>query len=116
MPIENPPKELSTTRLETFTRLKTELPYYAKHCLKIRDKSGKLIPFIFNRAQTYLHARLEEQRKKTGRVRAVLVKGRQLGSTTYVSARYFHRSTLTQARECSFSRISPNPPTIFLRW
>jgi len=95
VPVENPPKELSTTRLETFTRLKTELPYYAKHCLKIRDKSGKLIPFIFNRAQTYLHARLEEQRKKTGRVRAVLVKGRQLGSTTYVSARYFHRSTLT---------------------
>lgn len=86
--------ELSTARLQTFTRLKTDLPYYARHCLKIRDKSGKLIPFILNRAQTYVHARLEEQRKRTGRVRAVICKGRQQGCSTYISARFFHRATL----------------------
>src|SRR4030042_6691705 len=87
-------EELSTKRLETFTRLRAELPYYSKHCLKIRDKSGALRPLVFNKAQTYLHARLESQRTKTGRVRAVIVKGRQQGCSTYISARYFHRSTL----------------------
>ena len=88
------PPELSTQRLGTFTRLRDELPFYSRHCLKIRDKAGQLVPFIFNRAQSYLHARIEAQRKKTGRVRVVIVKGRQQGCSTYISARYFHRSTL----------------------
>jgi len=87
-------ENLSSKRLETFTRLRADLPFYARHCLKIRDKSGQLRPFILNRAQTYLHARLEEQRKRAGRVRAVIVKGRQQGCSTYISARYFHRATL----------------------
>jgi len=89
-----PGEELSSKRLETFTRLRSDLPFYAKHCLKLRDKGGKLIPFVFNKAQTYLHARLEEQLRKTGRVRAVLVKGRQMGCSSYVGARYFHKATL----------------------
>jgi len=58
------PPELSTQRLGTFTRLRDELPFYSRYCLKIRDKAGQLVPFIFNRAQSYLHARIEAQRKR----------------------------------------------------
>jgi len=86
--------EVSTQRLETFTRLRETLPYYSRHCLKVRNKAGQLVPFIFNKAQTYLHARLEEQRRRIGKVRAVVVKGRQQGCSTYISARYFHKATL----------------------
>src|SRR5262249_29130919 len=42
-------------------------------------------------AQQHIHARLEEQRERTGRVRALILKGRQQGCSTYVGARFFHR-------------------------
>ena len=30
-------------------RLVESLPYYAEHCLKIRPKSGGLVPLVLNR-------------------------------------------------------------------
>lgn len=59
----------------------TSLPLFAKTFLTVRGKSfgTKQPPFILNRAQRHLHARLEEQLKKTGKVRAVVLKGRQQG-------------------------------------
>lgn len=62
----------------------------------IRTKSGKPEPFKFNRAQRYLHQRLEAQRTATGRVRAVILKGRQQGCSTYIQARFFHRVISTR--------------------
>ena len=59
--------------------LLTNLPLYAENQLKIKPKEGPLIPFKFNRAQLYLHNRLEDQLKRTGRVRAIISKGRQQG-------------------------------------
>jgi len=47
---------------------------------------------MFNRAQLHIHAALEAQREKTGRVRALILKGRQQGCSTYVAARFFHRA------------------------
>jgi len=54
--------------------------------------SGAIRTLAFNRAQRHIHARLEEQRQKTGRVRALILKGRQQGCSTYVGARFFHRA------------------------
>lgn len=82
------------TQYKTLMALKNNLPYYAKHCLKIKTKTGEITPFVFNKAQLYIHRRLEEQKRKTGRVRAVIVKGRQQGASTYISGRFFHRVTL----------------------
>lgn len=65
------------------------LPLFAKNFLKIRTKSGRVEPFVFNRAQEYLHQRLEAQKEATGRVRAIVLKGRQQGCSTYVQARDF---------------------------
>ena len=64
---------------------------FAKQFLKIRTKSGSINPFCFNRAQEFLHNRLEKQLQETGRVRAIILKGRQGGCTTYVQARFFHK-------------------------
>ncbi|CAH1657800.1 conserved hypothetical protein [Hyphomicrobiales bacterium] len=74
-------------------KLKDDLEHYASRCLKIRTKSGQIEPFTFNKAQRYIHGRLEEQKQKTGRVRALILKGRQQGCSTYVGARFYHRTT-----------------------
>jgi hypothetical protein len=76
---------------ERAARLHSDLPYFAEHCLKLRPKTGSLAPFLFNPAQLALHRRIEEQKAKTGRVRVIILKARQLGISTYVSARFFHR-------------------------
>lgn len=74
-------------------RLKDDDAFYARNCLRIRTKVGEVHPFEFNKAQRYIHARLEEQKQQTGKVRALILKGRQQGCSTYVSARYYKRTT-----------------------
>jgi hypothetical protein len=78
---------------ERATRLHGDLAYFAEHALKLRPKFGPLQPFIFNPAQRKLHELIEQQRKKTGRVRAIILKARQLGVSTYVAARFYRATT-----------------------
>ena len=42
-------------------QLKGDFPHYAAKCLKIRPKSGGLVPLVLNRVQLEIHGRLEEQ-------------------------------------------------------
>lgn len=77
------------------------LPSFAEHFLKIRSKSGNIDDFILNRAQRYLHDRLEAQLQSTGKVRALCLKGRQQGVSTYIQARYFHK-VITQHGKKAF--------------
>lgn len=72
-------------------KLKDDFPHFASKCLKIRTKEGQILPFTLNRAQLYIHAKLEEQKSLTGKVRALILKGRQQGCSTYVGARYYHQ-------------------------
>ena len=53
-------------------------------------KAGPLEPFLFNAAQRQLHQIIEEQKAKTGKVRVIVLKARQLGVSTYVAARLYH--------------------------
>lgn len=64
---------------------------FAPDCLVIRTKSGSVAPFKLNRAQMYAHEKLEKQKKDTGRVRALILKGRQQGLSTYIQGRLFHQ-------------------------
>jgi hypothetical protein len=73
--------------------LRDDLPHYAKKCLRIRTKTGAIVPFELNQAQQHVHERLEKQLRETGRVRALLLKARQLGMSTYVEARYYHKTS-----------------------
>jgi hypothetical protein len=81
----------SPLEVDRISRLRTDYPYFAKEVLKIRTKNGEILPFRLNRAQFFLHARIEDQRARTGRVRIIIVKGRQVGSSTYMQGRYYHR-------------------------
>lgn len=72
-------------------RLRDDFEFFAKHCLRIRTKSGKVVPLKLNRAQKTLHDNLERQRQETGRVRAIILKGRQMGASTYIEGRFYWR-------------------------
>lgn len=72
-------------------KLKDDFVHFANKCLKIRSKEGQIQPFTLNRAQLFIHAKLEEQRKQSGKVRAVILKGRQQGCSTLVGARFYHQ-------------------------
>jgi hypothetical protein len=76
-------------------RLKDDFQHYGVKCLKIRPKDPRAgnKPLLLNRAQAYLHERLEDQRKATGKVRALVLKGRQQGISTYIGGRFYWRTT-----------------------
>ena len=76
-----------------YRRLRSDFPHYAERCLTITGKDGVEQQLELNEAQLYLHAKLEEQKRRTGRVRALILKGRQQGCSTYVEARFFHQVT-----------------------
>ena len=82
-------------------RILNSLPLFAKNFLIIHDKSGAQRYFEFNRAQTYIDERLDAQLKATGKVRALILKGRQQGVSTYVQARYF-KKTITKKGKQAF--------------
>jgi len=82
-------EELAITRL----RLRDDFDFYARNCLYIRSKSGEVKNFQMNRAQRYVHACLERQREETGKVRAIILKGRQQGVSTYTEARFYWKVT-----------------------
>jgi len=84
--------------LDTLRRLRDDFPIYAEKVLKIKDKAGKLSPFVLNRAQRYIHEQIELQRGKTGRIRALILKGRQQGVSTYTEGRFYWRASLNKGR------------------
>ena len=74
-------------------KLKDDFEHYAPRCLRIRTKSGKIVPFTLNKAQLYIHERLQAQLLRSGSVRALILKGRQQGASTYIGGRFFWRTS-----------------------
>lgn len=83
-------------------RLKDDFPHYASRCLKIRPKDPRAgnQPFELNKAQAYLHERIEEQRRSTGKVRVLVLKGRQQGISTYIGGRFYWRTSHSRGVRC----------------
>ena len=86
---------ISDSKLETLK----DLTRFAPAFLTIKLKSGKSLPFQLNTAQMYVHRRLEAQLQKTGKVRAIILKGRQQGCSTYIQARFFHKVITTKGKK-----------------
>lgn len=84
-------KEVHTKQM--LLKFRTDFEHYAPRALKIRTKKGTIVPFALNRAQLFIHAKLEEQLKRTGKVRAILLKGRQQGASTYIGGRYYWKTS-----------------------
>lgn len=87
---------LKPEHLRAAAALSSDFELYARQALKVRSKSGKIETLSLNKAQRYIHGRIEDQRKRTGKVRALILKGRQQGCSTYVEARFFWRTVWSQ--------------------
>lgn len=81
-------------QLEFLERMQRSFVAYAPLCLKIKTKAGTTVPLELNKAQLYAHQKIEEQRARTGKVRALILKARQQGFSTYVGGRFYHRASL----------------------
>ncbi|MGE4337470.1 MAG: hypothetical protein AB7E55_16025 [Pigmentiphaga sp.] len=74
-------------------RLLDDFTYYAPNALRIRDKRGRVVPFELNSAQILLHEKVEAQLSLAGKIRALVLKGRQQGISTYVEGRFYHKTS-----------------------
>lgn len=83
--------------LQIRRKLKEDFIHYAGKVLFIATKDSNIVPLKLNNNQIYIHKLLEEQKKKTGKVRAIILKGRQIGASTYTEARYYHQTTHRRA-------------------
>src|SRR5574341_549872 len=69
------------------------LDLYCQNLVKIQGKDGRIVPFAWNAAQQQLHAALEKQLDRAGWVRAIVLKARKVGISTYIGARYYQKTT-----------------------
>jgi hypothetical protein len=90
---------MTPEQVEARRRLRDDFAFYAKHALKIRTKDGEIQPLVLNDAQRYFLSRVEEQLAATGRVRAIILKGRQQGISTVVGGRLIFRTSQHKARK-----------------
>src|SRR5512139_3344036 len=67
-------------------RLLEDFEFYAKHCVQIRTKQGTIVPLNLNAVQRRLLAAIKRQFETRGRVRMVVLKARQQGLSTVISA------------------------------
>lgn len=106
-------------------KLFEDFEFYAKHCVKIRTKEGTIVPLVLNRVQRRFAKSIIEQMETTGRVRMVVLKARQQGLSTVISAwQYFwlsqhkaqkglvmaHEADSTTALFDMYRRIHDNAP------
>lgn len=75
-------------------KLYSDFPHYAARVLRIKPKTpGPVVPFALNRAQLTVHNAVEWQRKRIGKVRVIVLKGRQQGISTYTEGRFYWRTS-----------------------
>ena len=80
-------------------KLYDDFDFYSRWALKIRTKQNAILPFELNSVQQRFHAEVEDQKRRTGRVRKIILKGRQQGLSTYVSGRLYWRLSQRAAKK-----------------
>ena len=96
-------KQITKLILEKEKRLKLQnykqdFAKFAEEQIKIvtKDATQGFVPFKLNKAQMYITEKLNEQMEETGKVRAIILKARQQGISTYCSGRVFWKTYFNQ--------------------
>lgn len=78
-------------KLEEYSK---DFSKFAEEQIRIvtKDASKGFVPFKLNQAQQHITEQLDKQLQETGRVRAIILKARQQGISTYCSGRVFWKS------------------------
>lgn len=89
-------REINPDQVDSvFDAFQKDYGYYAHRQLWIQPKDGDICRFKFNKGQWYLYAIAEWQLKTTGKVRIIIVKGRQQGISTWVEGRGYWKASQT---------------------
>lgn len=88
------PVKTEDAHLRRLAFLRQNYPHFGEQCLKVRDKAGKLVPLAFTPTQSIIHASAEAQKAETGKVRAITLKYRRAGASSYILGRGYHRASL----------------------
>lgn len=92
------PTQQDEAILKIHKRFNEDFPFYARKHLKVRTKAGALEPFVLNPPQEFVHKKIEAQRMATGKVRALVLKARQEGVSTYTGGRFYWRTTRNEGK------------------
>jgi hypothetical protein len=118
---------LNPALLAARRKLLEDFEFYAKHCVKIRTKEGTIVPLVLNRVQRRFVRAIIDQMQRTGRVRMVVLKARQQGLSTVISAWQYwwlsqrkaqkglvmaHEAESTQTLFDMYKRVHENVPDI----
>ena len=85
---------------EKVAAYRSDLDLYAREQLHIVTKQARLEKLNFNFAQRFVHEKVSRQMRETGAVRAIVLKARQEGVSTYVAARFYRRATMYHNQNC----------------
>ena len=94
----------------------TDFAAFAEEQIKIitKDATEGFIPFKLNRAQQIITEKLSKQIEETGKVRAIILKARQQGISTYCAGRVFWKSYFTPyARSVVMAHDSATSDALF---
>jgi len=101
---------ISPEQIEKHKKLTRDLEYFSRCApLMVKPKMGPDIPFALNGPQQIAHKALEDQIARTGKVRAIFLKARQEGISTYIAARFFHKAV--RRKSSSVFILSHDAPT-----
>jgi len=96
-------KEITKLIKEKEKRLKldeyrNDFAKFAEEQIKIvtKDATQGFVPFKLNQSQQYITDKLSEQLESTGKVRAIILKARQQGISTYCAGRVFWKTYFAQ--------------------
>ena len=95
---------------------KSDFASFAEEQIKIitKDASQGFVPFKLNECQKIITEKLNEQLKETGKVRAIILKARQQGISTYCAGRVFWKSYFTPyARSVVMAHDSATSDALF---
>jgi hypothetical protein len=77
----------------------SDFQHYSLSCLTIRDKDAQTVPLRLNPPQEIVHVKLSEQYAMKRYIRAIVLKARQEGVSTYTAGRFFRRCHLMRNQE-----------------
>lgn len=84
--------------IEKLKKLKKDLPFFARNFLYIKSKTKGKILLSLNDIQLDFHNKIVARKRRGLPCKFVIVKARQLGLSTYIEARLFHRVIFEKAK------------------
>jgi hypothetical protein len=79
-------------------RLVYDTPFWAEHCAVVRREDKRAVKLIARPWQLAFDAALEKQRAEGKPMRAIILKARKLGFSTWVEAKFMQRITQMEAQ------------------